>query len=191
MSDGIVLVRHAEPVRWARGRVIGRTDVGLSRAGVRQAEELARRLDAVERVISSPARRALDTARPIAAASGVVVEVDDDLREIDFGTFDGRTFASVRRERPELYRGWMRDPTSVHFPGGERWPSLRARVLRALARIETTGGGRRIAVVTHLGPILSALESRHALDDGRLFELRIEHASTHELARRPTVLPAT
>lgn len=183
-SDGapgprLVLVRHAEPVRWARGRVIGRTDVGLSVTGRRQASDTARALGAIEHLVSSPARRALATAGPIAAANDVAIEIDDDLREIDFGAFDGRTFASVRREHPALYRAWMRDPTSVVFPGGERWPDFRERALRAIDRIAERG--RSTAVVTHLGPILCALGRVRSIADAGLFAVSVEHASTHVL----------
>ena len=184
VPDALVLVRHAEPERRARGRVIGRTDVGLSRDGVRQARDLARRLVRVESVVSSPARRALGTAEPIAAAGGATLEIDDGLREIDFGAFDGRTFASIRRERPELYRNWMRDPTSVVFPGGERWASFRDRTLEAFDRIEAARGAGGTVVVSHLGPILSALGAMRSIPDERLFDLSIDHASVHVLADR-------
>ena len=97
--------------------------------------------------------------------------------------FDGGTFAAVRRERPALYRDWMRDPTSVVFPGGERWPAFRARALSAIDRIASADAGGPTVVVTHLGPILCALGRVGAIPDARLFSLSIEHASVHVLAQ--------
>jgi len=184
VSSALVLVRHAEPVRWARGRAIGRTDVGLSRAGTRQAVELARQVGQADRVVSSPAARALQTARPIADASAVPVEVEDDLREIDFGAFDGRTFASIRREHPGLYRTWMHDPTAVHFPGGERWGSFRARALDAIDRVDREREARRTVVVTHLGVILAVIGRARSLADDELFGLSIGHATANVLETR-------
>lgn len=180
MTARIVLVRHAEPARSARGRAIGRTDVGLSREGVRQARELVSNLAAtgVDRVVSSPSMRAIRTAEPVARTCGAPLEVDADLREIDFGAFDGRTFASIEREHPELYATWMRAPTAVVFPDGETWPALRERAERAIERIAKTGEGRTTVAVTHLGVILATLGRARSVPDEDVFRLTVDHAAT-------------
>jgi broad specificity phosphatase PhoE len=177
MTARILLIRHAEPARWALGRAIGRTDVGLSREGSRQARALAVELaaDRAERLVSSPAARALRTSAPIVRGCNVTVEVDPDLREIDFGEFDGRTFASVEREHQELYAAWMRSPTAVDFPGGESWPVLRARSDRALRRIAEAGDGRTTVVVTHLGVILATLARVLPVADEEAFRIVVRH----------------
>ena len=180
MTARIVLVRHAEPTRWARGRAIGRTDAGLSRAGARQARELAAGLRAggVDRLVSSPATRALRTAEPIARACGVPLEVDADLHEIDFGAFDSRTFASIEREYPELYATWMQAPTTVTFPNGETWTSLRERARGAIERIAARGDNRTTVAVTHLGVILATLGRALSVADEDVFRLTVDHAHT-------------
>src|SRR3954468_14438287 len=96
------LVRHGE-TEWSRtGRHTGRTDVPLTERGERQAEAIGHRLQArrYARVLSSPMRRALDTARN--AGFGSLVEVCPDLLEWDYGAHEGRTTAEIRREAP----GW-------------------------------------------------------------------------------------
>lgn len=179
MTARVVLIRHAEPTRWSRGRAIGRTDVGLSRDGARQARELAGRLAAFEatRLVSSPSRRAVLTARAIARTRRLPLEVEPDVREIDFGEVDGRTFASIERERPELFAAWMRSPTTVAFPGGERWSSLRERVDAAMGRIADAGHGTTTLLVTHLGPMLAVLGRARALADDELFGTEVPHGS--------------
>jgi broad specificity phosphatase PhoE len=107
--------------------------------------------------------RAIRTAEPVARACGAPLEIDADLREIDFGAFDGRTFASIGREHPELYATWMRAPTAVVFPDGETWPALRERAERAIERIAKTGEGRTTVAVTLKGAKTSVRSCRGAV----------------------------
>lgn len=111
------------------------------------------------------------------------VEVDADLREIDFGAFDGRTFASIEREHPELYIKWMRAPTHVVFPEGETWTSLRERAHAALERIAAGGEGRTTVAVTHLGVILAVLGRTLSMLNDDLFRLRVEHGAVCTVER--------
>jgi ribonuclease H / adenosylcobalamin/alpha-ribazole phosphatase len=174
----LILARHAEPARWTQGRCIGRTDPGLSREGVRQARSLATALRAgrIDAVISSPAIRALRTARLIGEATSVSPDVDVDLREIDFGAFDGFRFSTIARKHPDVYSRWMASPTATVFPDGESWKDLRARARAAFRRIVATHEGRTTVVVTHIGVILAILSDVLAIEDDRLFSFTIGHA---------------
>ena len=126
----LLLIRHAEPSEDARGRCYGRLDVGLSPHGREQAGELARALAGtrLEAVYSSPRRRAVETAAALDPSS----VVDERLRELDFGEFEGRTYDEIAASHPEVYRRWMETPTEVRFPGGESYSELRRRVLAAV-----------------------------------------------------------
>ena len=159
----LILVRHAEPADDMRGRCYGSLDVGLSSAGARTAQRLAGlECDAV---YSSPRIRALDTARAITTD----VHVDDDLRELDFGTFEGRTYDEIAASEPELYRAWMERPTTVTFPGGESFALLKERALAALDRIRAA---HDIAVVvTHGGIIRAALAEWLSMPDAAIFRI--------------------
>lgn len=174
----LILARHAEPARWTRGRCIGRTDAGLSREGVRQARSLAVWLRAadIDAVVSSPAMRALRTAHPIGEAVSVPEDVDADLREIDFGAFDGLRFTTIAREHPDVYSRWMASPTTAVFPDGESWDDLRGRARSAFRRITATNEGRTTVVVTHIGVILAILADVLAIADDRVFGFTIGHA---------------
>jgi len=152
------LVRHCEPA--------GRGDVGLSDAGREHAHELAARVGPVESLWTSPLLRARETA----AALGSQPRVDDDLREIDFGDFEGRAFDEIAASDPELYRSWMEAPTRVRFPGGECWPELKERVLRSLERIEGDA-----VVVTHAGVIRAALSEWLGIPDEAIFRIGLDY----------------
>lgn len=172
----VVLVRHAETEESARGRCYGRLDVRLSPRGLREAQALATALAALPlaAVYSSPLARALDTARPLAAARGLEPSVLEALAELDFGEVEGLTYDEIEAERPELFRAWMDDPARVRFPGGESLADLRARVLPALEQIRGRHEREAVAVVAHGGVIRVVLAEVLGLQDGALF--RLEHA---------------
>jgi broad specificity phosphatase PhoE len=167
----VVLVRHAETEKSARGRCYGRLDVRLSARGLRQAEALALVDHRFAAVYSSPLARALDTARPIADAQGLEPIVLDAIVELDFGEVEGLRFDEIEAARPELFRAWMDEPARVRFPGGEGLADLRARVLPALAEIRARHEREAVAVVAHGGVIRVVLAEALGLDDGALFRL--------------------
>ena len=170
-TSRLVLVRHAEPEEDARGRCYGSLDVGLSPAGRAHAERLAAELAALapDAVYASPRRRAVDTARPIAAALGLAPVVDDRLRELDFGALEGRTYDEIARSEPELYRAWMETPTAVRFPGGESYDDLRVRAVAACDAIRSRHACA--LVVAHGGTIRAALAAWLELPAAAIFRL--------------------
>jgi alpha-ribazole phosphatase len=167
----LILVRHCEPEESARGRVYGSLDVGLSARGRLQAMELADRLDGVDvhAIWTSPRRRARETAEPTAAARGLQPLADDDLRELDFGELEGRTFDEIAEAEPELYKAWMETPTEVRFPGGECYADLKARSVRALERV--VAADESVVVVTHGGVVRAALAAWLQIADDAVFRL--------------------
>jgi alpha-ribazole phosphatase len=167
----LALVRHAEPEETAHGRCYGSLDVGLSQAGREHAARLAVELAGLEvdAVVASPRTRARETAESIAAARGLPVTIADDLREIDFGSFEGRAYEEIERSEPELFRAWMETPTAVRFPGGESYGDLRVRAVRALDAVRAAHGSA--VVVTHGGVIRAGLAGWLELPDHAIFRL--------------------
>ena len=141
-----MLVRHGETVHNVAGIAQGWNDSALSPLGVQQVERLAKRI-AVEKpdaIFSSPLQRALTTAQAISEATGVAIRTLDDLREMNYGRWEGRSFLDVRREDDEIYRRWIAD-ADCPCPGGESHNDVYQRMKRALDAIE----GERVVVVTH------------------------------------------
>lgn len=153
----LILIRHCEPEEGTRGRIYGTLDVGLSAQGRIRAVELVDRLDGVDvdGIWTSPRLRARETAEPLAAARGLRLSEDDDLRELDFGELEGRTFDEIAETEPELYKTWMDTPTKVRFPGGECYADLKTRSVRALER--AAAKNESVVVVTHGGVVRAAL----------------------------------
>jgi len=161
----VLLVRHGE-TRWNReGRVQGyHADSPLTETGLDQALALGRRMvtEALSALYSSDMGRTRQTVAPIMQSTGLPVNFDVELRERNYGAFEGRTFKEVERDFPEAYAHFRtRDP---HFAaaGGETTVQFHDRVIRALERIAAQAVGARIAVVSH-GGVLGVMY-RHAMN---------------------------
>ena len=107
----LLIVRHGQTQANADGLILGRADPPLSELGRRQAAALAEALPVPAVVVSSPLRRARETA----AAFGVPVETDDRWIELDYGAMDGTPAASID---DDLWAQWRADPDFAP-PGGE------------------------------------------------------------------------
>jgi broad specificity phosphatase PhoE len=168
----LVLCRHGE-AEGAQGRFCGALDVALSTAGHRQAEALATALPSLDpvAVYTSPARRAVETAGPIAARLGLAPVVEPDLRELDFGEADGLRYEEAAARWPALYAAWLHAPTRTCFPGGEEFTDFRARALAAVARVQTRRPDAAVVVVTHAGVIRTLLAHWLAAPDEALFRI--------------------
>lgn len=144
-----MLVRHGE-TDWSRsGRHTGRTDVPLTEHGREEAAEAARRI-AGRRfvlVLSSPLGRARETAR---IAGCPDPEVTDDLREFDYGDYEGLRTVDIRARRPE-WRLW-RDGC----PNGETPAEVGARVDRVIARLRGLDGDAAVFAHGHVLRVLGA-----------------------------------
>jgi 2,3-bisphosphoglycerate-dependent phosphoglycerate mutase len=150
----VVLIRHGE-THWNReGRIQGfHGDSPLTPAGREQVRSLGERMarEEVELLYSSDSVRARETADPIAAATGLQVVHDRELRERAYGIFEGCRYAEVEgRFAAEFERFRSRDPHYVP-PGGESAAQFRDRILAAFRRIALGATGRCAAVVTHGG----------------------------------------
>jgi len=178
----LLLVRHG--LTDATGeRLYGRTEgVHLSERGRAQAEDLARRLDAlpIEAVYTSPLERCRETAGPIAAFAGVRVRTASGLLETDTGEWTGRSFKQIGRTR--LWRRIRVLPSSARFPAGESLTEVQARAIRALDRIVEGHPKGLVAVVSHGDPIRLALAHYAGVPLDLFQRLEVEPASVSAVA---------
>ncbi len=149
----IYLVRHGETVWNAEGRLCGSSDIPLSDRGCRQAELLAERLRDVPlaAVYSSPLLRARQTAEAIAKPHRLPVGLVFELREIDYGDWEGMAVAELARRFPEAERCRTDDPIRFAAPNGEPFTRFVARVTGAMERLARRHLNETIACVAHQG----------------------------------------
>ena len=174
----VVLVRHGQTDWNLRYCFQGQTDVPLNAEGLAQAERLAERFAQwpAEVVYSSPLQRALSTAQALAKPRGLCTVVLEGLKEINFGTWEGRSILGMEREERGAFRTWMHDPFFNMPPGAEDWESIRDRVERAVEMI-LAEPHERIAVVTHGGIIRALFAVLLGLDPHTVWRLRVFNCS--------------
>ena len=107
-STRLIALRHGETAWNVDSRIQGQLDIGLNATGHWQAQRLGQALagEPITAIYASDLSRAWDTAQHVARATGVQVQPEPGLRERCFGVFQGRTFAEVELESPELARRW-------------------------------------------------------------------------------------
>ncbi len=147
----MVWVRHGETAANRDRLALGRADPPLTDRGGVQADALARRLadSGAVRIISSPLRRARETASAIADAVRLEVEVDERLVEMDYGEWDERSFSDFP---PEDLARWRRDATFAP-PGGESLIAVGERVASLCGELID---GPLVIAVSHVSPIKAA-----------------------------------
>lgn len=153
VATHILFARHGEVEAPFVGTFVGSSDVGLSDLGRHQGQAIAEFLDGVplDAIISSPLRRACDTAAPLAKAAGLDVEVRPGLAEMRFGQWEGLAWPSIEARDPEFAATWQADPINNPCPGGESAGLFATRIAGALRDILDEFDGRHIATFTHAG----------------------------------------
>ena len=172
MIEKLILVRHGETVLNVQGIAQGWNDSALSPRGEEQVARLAARLakENVDAIISSPLGRALSTANVLARACRLEVTTLDELREMNYGAWEGRSFLDVRRQEASSYEEWIANADCPCPGGGESHNDVRKRFAAALEKIKATrpvlvthGTAIRIAVTLLLD--LPVMASRHFAQD--------------------------
>ncbi|WP_375002439.1 histidine phosphatase family protein [Aeromicrobium sp. CTD01-1L150] len=151
MSRRVILWRHGQTAWNLERRVQGQTDTELDEVGRGQARAAAARLASLQpvRIISSDLRRARDTAAELARVTGVEVELDARLREMDFGEREGLNWRESWERFPDLMRG-MLDGQDPRFPGAETHAEAGARLAASLTdALEMLPDGQTLVIVAH------------------------------------------
>jgi len=167
----LLVIRHAEPVRVTAEETGGApADPGLTDRGHEQARRLAAWLAAegVDRVISSPLRRAVETAAPVADALGLDFELDTELCEYDRAADSYIPMEEMRAEQDDRWHA-MVEGRWEDF-GGENPVQFRDRIVPCLDRIISGSPGGRVAAVCHGGVINVYLAAVLGIDRHLWFE---------------------
>lgn len=150
IGQRVLIIRHGQTEWSASGRHTSITDLALTEEGRLQAEGLAAKLEGqtFSLVLSSPLRRARTTCE--LAGFGQRAEIDDDLREWEYGEYEGLTTPEIRQRDPD----W--DLWSQGCPGGERPDQVGHRADQVLARIREADGDALVFAHGHVLRVLTA-----------------------------------
>ena len=173
----LVLVRHGSTEHSAAKRFSGRNELPLNDVGREQAVRLAKRaFGPVDAVVSSPLRRAIETAEAIAAPLGLPVETVEGFIETDFGVWEGLTFAEAAEADGAVLREWQ-GRVDVAPPGGETFAAVGQRVERARDALVAAHPDSTVLVVTHVTPIKWLVCAALEAPPIALFRLHLDTAS--------------
>ncbi|GHB73882.1 alpha-ribazole phosphatase [Psychrosphaera saromensis] len=150
----IALIRHGEPKQL--GLLLGHTDIELSSLGKQQ---LTNRFNGLtfDRIISSPLKRCAVMANLIAEERNIKLEIDEQIKEMDFGDWDGLSYDSLWHQTPSIGDFWQ-SPTTVTPPNGESFHEFQTRInnwWQKLIREDESA----VVVVTHAGVIKQILNN--------------------------------
>ena len=176
----LFLIRHGETDWNTERRIQGRTDTRLNARGIEQAEKLAARLAAEEKIevlYSSPQQRARVTAEIIAQKAGVEATLDARLIEKHLGVYEGKSFEEIEASDPGLARMWRESKEEFLLPGEEPPADLQKRVREFLDEIAPQHNGARVAVVSHGGTINMLVSTLLELDINRRWPFWFDNAS--------------
>jgi broad specificity phosphatase PhoE len=171
----IDFIRHGEPLGGKRYRGHG-VDDPLSELGWRQMWAAVEGFRGWDRVISSPMRRCREFAEAIAQEAGRELHIDPRLREVGFGSWEGRTAEEIKREAPEEFEGFYQDPLRRRPAGAEPLETFLARVTEVFDWIVAEHSGEHLLVVAHAGVIRAAVASVLDAPAERLYRMYIPYA---------------
>lgn len=159
MNTEIILVRHGETEWNAAGRFQGSKDISLSKEGITQAKFLKERFQGhFDYIYTSPLVRAVQTADIICENTFKVPIIENALREIDFGDWEGLTLEQIRAQYASEFHSWRTDEQNAYLVGGDlslKQASLRAK--NAILKIAKECTGKRVLIVAHGGIIKAGL----------------------------------
>lgn len=153
----VLLVRHGESEANKDNVFAGcKLNPNLTEKGFRQAElyaEYAVKNYKIDKVYSSNLLRAYNTGKACADLLGFDVIVDEGVREIYGGEWEGMTLDEIKEKYPEEFRVWCRDISACRCTGGESVEEMSLRVVGALTRLARENEGKTILVATHYTPV--------------------------------------
>ncbi len=168
------MVRHGQTASSRENRFTGSSDPPLTAVGEEMAQAFARAYASVawEAIYTSPMLRARQTADPLSRLSGVPTTLEDGLKEISYGEWEGLRQEEVKQRWPEAFEYWADDVASRGTPGGETAFHVAARAMRVVEAIRCRHHQGNVLIVSHKATLRVITCALLGLDV-RLFRQRI------------------
>lgn len=173
MSVYLDLLRHGETE--SGGGFRGRLDDELTAVGWQQMRAATADQGPWDRIVSSPLRRCAAFATELADQLQLTLQFEPDLRELDFGEWEGRSAADLMVDQSEALGLFWNDPYGFTPPGGEPLVKFEARVLQGLERLIDSCAGERVLLVTHGGVMRLLLAHARGLPREQLLQVEVGH----------------
>lgn len=181
----IYLVRHGEIQGPGKKSFIGQTDLPLSSRGIKQAHFLHRELSCVPiaRIFCSDLKRSVNTAQTVAGKQNTAITPLKELREINLGEWEGKSFEEIRRFYPKEFKKRGEDIVNYRTAGGESFSDVRDRVMPLFDNIcQKTKGN--IIIVGHAGVNRVILCSLMGIPLNKMFVISQDYGCLNIIVQR-------
>jgi broad specificity phosphatase PhoE len=141
-------------------RIVGSLDMPLSPEGEREARTISQDLEGagINAIFSAVGLASQQTARQLSRSGEIRVRVEENLVNLNYGLWHGKSRSELKENQPKLYRQWQDNPDSICPPDGEPVEAVRDRVRMVLKKIRRKQKTKTIAIVAP-DPLLSILRS--------------------------------
>jgi len=176
MPETIIdLIRHGEPVggRAFRGHNI---DDPLSEKGWQQMWKAVDKHRPWQHIVSSPMQRCLSFAHELGNDENIAVDVDDRLKEVGFGSWEGFTPDQLKQDKLSEYTNFYKDPVNNRPPGAENLNQFIQRTCDAFNDISQQHTGKHILLVAHAGVIRSIVAHSIQASAFGMYQIKIANA---------------
>jgi alpha-ribazole phosphatase len=180
----IELLRHGEPMGGRRYR--GQLDDPLSDKGWQQMRSAVAERRDWDVIYTSPLRRCSEFATELATRLGLPLTQDARLKEIGFGSWEGRTAEDIRSRDPHCIERFWRDPLGNRPEGAETIASFHTRVSAAWQEMLAAQQGKRVLVVGHAGITRMILSVVMESPPQHMFRIQVENAGLTRIRVRGT-----
>lgn len=182
----IILIRHGQTQWNSEGRVQGRTDIPLNARGMAQAEAVGEWLSSrkIDAVYASPLMRAHDTAKAIADRHNLCVKLLDEMIEIEFGLWEGKTSRELSKEFPEFWVDWSwhLDEEKSAMMRAESAYAILARAKRAVSAVmDENAADATAVVVSHTMPIKLLMADAVGIPLEKMRQVKVDNCGVCEL----------
>ena len=192
MKTTILLIRHGE-TEWNKlGKFQGCTDIALAEEGIKQAELLKNRLKGnFDYIYASPLSRAFETAKILASSTDKEVIIAPEIREINFGEWEGLTINEIAEKYPEVFKAWRTDKTESYICGGDSSINNAAnRAKKCILDIVKKHNGKKIVIVAHGGIIKAGLIGLFEWDMTMYHKIALGNTCINKLTFNHDLMPA-
>ncbi|MFA5576065.1 MAG: histidine phosphatase family protein [Tissierellaceae bacterium] len=147
----IYLIRHGESEWNILHKIQGQKNVPLTEHGREQARQLGNRLinENIDIIYSSDLSRALETATTISKLMRKPAIKAKEIREINFGPWEGLTIEEIKQKHRQDYCTWLKEPDKLKLEGGETLAMLEERVMEFMDNVLNNNNSKNIAIVSH------------------------------------------
>lgn len=155
-----IIVRHGQSKANESGYLVGCTEAPLSKLGEKQAKAVSEYIlksYKVDVIYSSPLSRACNTVKGVADSLNLPIITENELREFNFGEWEGLTHEEIKNNFDNGYSKWAKDPGTVIPQGGESMTQLQSRVVEKLKEIGKNEDGKTVLIGSH-SSVIRALQ---------------------------------